>query len=341
MTMEPVPNTSTPTRRILCIDGGGIMGTHPAAFLASLEEDLGHPIGDCFDLIAGTSTGGILALGLGLGHTATELRDLYVERGPTIFGNTSGVRGPLTKIYRSVRRLYDSKHNADHLRAELQTVLQDKRIGDATTRLVIPAWDPHHRSVYIFKTAHHQRFKTDYKRLAIDAAMATAAAPTFFRQHRMPDNTGLLDGGVWCNNPIAVAVVEAITVLGWPADSLHILSLGCVNEVYTLPESPGIASIMSNLTRLFVSGQSHGALGMAKLLTGHEYEREAIFRVCPDAPAGFFQLDDTSKITQLCGMGASAARRERPRLERVFLHSRAEPFVPIYALNEETRYARA
>lgn len=339
--METVPKTSTPTRRILCIDGGGVMGTHPAAFLAALEEDLGYPIGRCFDLIAGTSTGGILALGLSLGYTAAELRDLYVHRGPAIFGSSSGVRGRLDQYFRSGRRLFGSKHKAEHLRTELEGILQDKRIGDATTRLIVPSWDPHHRSVYIFKTAHHRRLKTDFKRLAIDAAMATAAAPTFFRQHRMPDNTGLLDGGVWCNNPIAVAVVEAITLLGWPRESLRILSLGCVNEVYSLPESPGIANIMLDLTRLFVSGQSHGALGMAKLLTGHEYEREAIFRICPDVPAGLFKLDDTSKITQLCGMGASAARRERHRLEQVFLHSRAEPFVPIYALSEETRHACA
>ena len=60
-------------RRILSIDGGGIKGTMPAAFLAGLEEDLGQPIGCYFDLIAGTSTGGIIALGLGLGRTAREL----------------------------------------------------------------------------------------------------------------------------------------------------------------------------------------------------------------------------------------------------------------------------
>ena len=339
--MEGVPETSPPTRRILCIDGGGIMGSHPAAFLAALEEDLGYPIGQCFDLIAGTSTGGILALGLGLGHTAAELRDLYVHRGLNIFGDSNGIRGRFDQYFRSGRRLFGSKHKAEDLRGELESVLKDKRIGEATTRLMIPAWDPHHRSVYIFKTAHHHRLKTDYKRFAIDAAMATAAAPTFFRQHRLPDNTGLLDGGVWCNNPIAVAVVEAITLLGWPRESLRILSLGCVNEVYSLPESPGMANIMFDLTRLFASGQSHGALGIAKLLTGHEYERDAIFRVCPDVPAGLFSLDDTSKIAQLCGMGASAARRERHRLEQVFLHSRAEPFVPNYALSEETSHARA
>jgi hypothetical protein len=339
--MEGVPASSTPTRRILCIDGGGIMGTQPAAFLAALEEDLGHPIGECFDLIAGTSTGGILALGLGLGMTAKELLELYVDRGPTIFGGADGLRGRLDGFLRGGRHLFGPKHKAELLRDELQRVLRGKRIGHASTRLVIPAWDPHHRSVYIFKTAHHPRLKTDYKRFAVDAAMATAAAPTIFRQHRMPDSTGLLDGGVWGNNPIAVAVVEAIGLLRWPRESLRILSLGCVNEVYSLPESLGIATIWPDLTRLFLVGQSHGALGMAKLLTGHEYEREAIFRVCPDVPAGLFTLDDTRKIAQLRGMGASAARRERPRIEPVFLHSRAEPFVPIYSLSEENLDARA
>ena len=63
--MEGVPDKSIPSRRILCIDGGGIMGTQPAAFLAALEEDLGHPIGECFDLIAGVSTGGILDARIG------------------------------------------------------------------------------------------------------------------------------------------------------------------------------------------------------------------------------------------------------------------------------------
>ncbi len=73
-------------RRILCIDGGGIKGTQPAAFLAGLEEDLDEPIGRYFDLIAGTSTGGILAIGLALGIPAKTLLELYENRGPTIFG---------------------------------------------------------------------------------------------------------------------------------------------------------------------------------------------------------------------------------------------------------------
>ena len=72
-------------RRILTIDGGGIKGVFPAAFLATLEDELGGPVADYFDLIAGTSTGGIIAIGLGLGMTAKELLHLYREAGGRIF----------------------------------------------------------------------------------------------------------------------------------------------------------------------------------------------------------------------------------------------------------------
>lgn len=327
------PSSATPIRRILCIDGGGIKGTLPASFLASLEEDLDRPIGEYFDLIAGTSTGGILAIGLAMGIPARELLDLYVRRGPHIFGQSGGALANLVgDAWRRARHIVAPKHQADLLRAELVPVLGDRRIGDARTRLMIPAWDADHRGVYLFKTAHHPRLKTDYKRLAIDAAMATAAAPSYYKRHRTADDVGLLDGGVWANNPIALAVVEAITLLSWPAASLRVLSLGCVNEVYMIGEAPGWGSLAKDVARLFMDGQSHGALGMAKLLTGHEYEREAIFRICPDVPKNFFSLDDTRKVTQLKGMGASSARKERPRIKPVFLAGPAESFKPVHTL---------
>jgi len=333
MTPAASSQENPPIRRILSIDGGGIMGTQPASFLAALEEDLNHPIGDYFDLIAGTSTGGILAIGLAMGIPARELLDLYASRGPHIFGQSGGMLENLAgDLWRRLKHAVAPKHDAELLRKELVTVLGGRRIGDARRRLLVPAWDADHRGVYIYKTAHHPRLKTDFKRQAVDAAMATAAAPTYYRRHRTADDVGLLDGGVWANNPIALAVVEAITLLGWPAGSLRVLSLGCVNEVYMLGEAPGLGGLAFDVTRLFMDGQSHGALGMAKLITGHQYEREAIFRCCPDVPKGFFKLDDTRKITQLKGMGASSARKESSRLEPVFFSEPAEPFEPIYKL---------
>jgi hypothetical protein len=329
-------------RRILSIDGGGIKGTMPAAFLAGLEEDLGQPIGRYFDLIAGTSTGGIIALGLGLGRTAKELLELYERRGPVIFGedNADGKPpGRMRQAWRTLtatgRHVVGPKHDAAILARELKAVLNDDLIGQSQTRLVIPAWDADLRSPYIYKTAHHTRLQTDYRKTALDAALATAAAPTYFKRHRTADDIGLTDGGTWANNPTAIAVVEAITLLGWHPSDLRILSLGCLDEVYMLPESPGFAGLGLKVLNLYADGQSHGALGMAKLLTGHPYDGDRIYRISPSVPSGFFTLDDTTKIGRLKGLGMSEARKAKPHLTPIFFTQPADTFVPVYQLKEK------
>lgn len=83
------PIEASRVRRILSIDGGGVLGTFPASFLAELEEKIDKPIGSYFDLIVGTSTGGIIAIALGLGHKASEILELYEQHGPRIFGGVS------------------------------------------------------------------------------------------------------------------------------------------------------------------------------------------------------------------------------------------------------------
>lgn len=327
-------------RRILSIDGGGIKGTCPAAFLAAMEEKLPNPIGSYFDLIAGTSTGGILAIGLGLGLSAKELHGLYVERGPEIFGeskNRGKVLSWMLRCFRSARSFVGAKHDEAALKLILEQTLQGKRIGDAKTRLLIPAWDADLRSCYIYKTAHHERLTTDYKRLASDAAMATAAAPTYFRRHKTSDSIGLLDGGVWGNNPTGTAAIEAITLLDWPRDSLRILSLGCMDEVYMLSENPGKLLLglgKAGFLNLFMDGQSSNSMGAAKLITGHPHEGNRIFRYSPSAPAGFFKLDDTTKIERLSGIGASMARSAFPELQQTFFSRPAEAFQPCYEIEE-------
>ncbi len=239
-------------RRLLCIDGGGILGTFPAAFLAELEQHLEHPIRSYFDLIAGTSTGGIIGIALALGHSAEEMLGLYEDKGPKIFGQDRGPVGNFVgRRLREIRWLYRNKYDSEALRNALQEVLGDRRIGHARTRLVVPAWNPVAQSVYIYKTAHHPRLRTDYRSLAVDAALATAAAPTYFRQHITQREVGLLDGGVWANNPVAIAAVEAIGVLGWPRESLHVLSLGCLEESYAVPKSAGLGTLGARAIKFF------------------------------------------------------------------------------------------
>jgi len=331
MAIEAVTNTKK--RRILSIDGGGILGTFPAAFLAQLERHLPHPIGSYFDLIAGTSTGGIIAIGLAMGLPAAQLLKFYDERAPEIFGqNNHPLVNALLNRLRGLRSLYRPKYDSETLRTVLEAALPDKRIGDAKTRLIVPAWNPVAQSVYIYKTAHHARLKNDYKASAVDAALATSAAPTYFRRHIAQHDVGLIDGGVWANNPTAIAVVEAITLLGWPHESLHVLSLGCLNEAYTIPKFAGVGNLGLKALRLFMDGQSHGAMGIAKLLTGHGHERTAIHRIDHTVPYNAYKMDDARVIEDLKGLGHAKAREQQPTLETIFFDTPADEFMPVYRL---------
>lgn len=332
--MQDTGTTNSPAkRRILCIDGGGLLGTFPASFLAGLEEDLQEPIGRYFDLIAGTSTGGIIAIGLGLGLPASDILELYEKDGPWIFGQDSHpLINRIKRGWAGIRHIGYAKHNSDRLHEALTKVLHEQQLGESSTRLVVPAWSPSSRSVYIYKTAHHSRLRVDYKTKAVDAAMATASAPTFFRQHLTKNDIGLIDGGVWANNPIAIAVVEAITLLGWPPQCLHVLSLGCLDEVYTLPMAGGWGTFNKKLIKLLMDGQAHGAMGVAKLLTGDEHEREAIYRINHTVKYSDYGMDDARCIRELKGLGFERARDRLPAMRRVFLDAPAEPFTPCYSL---------
>ena len=319
-------------KRILTIDGGGIRGTFPAAFLANLERDLEHPpIGRYFDLISGTSTGGIIAIGLALNMTAVEILDLYENKGPAIFAQTrSGLSGWLARHFRSGRWLFwGPKYDAGPLRDALTESLGQHRLGEASTRLMIPAWHPK-TGVYIFKTAHHQRLKTDYKELAVDVAMATAAAPTYFAQHVTANDVGLIDGSLWANNPTGIAVVEAVATLGWPAQDLKVLSIGCLEDIKVVPKAYGVARHAPQLASLFMTGQSHGSLGIAHTLTGDSRDRKAIYRISPPAPDGFYTFDNTQRIRELKDLAISEARTQRSILQPEFFSAPAEKFVPKY-----------
>ena len=318
-------------RRILTIDGGGIRGIFPAAFLAELEEDLEHPIARYFDLIAGTSTGGIIALGLALGVSATDLKALYEEKGPAIFGQIrSGIWGLFAKGRFLGRWLWRPKYDADDLRRAVKGVFGARKLGDATTRLVIPAWHPQTQRAYLFKTAHHPRFETDYKELALDVAMATASPPSYFSEHRTTAGVGLVDGGLWANNPAGVAVVEAVGILGWPVDQIRVLSIGCLDEVSDTRKRYGVLRLARRLHGFFLRGQSQGSLGIAGALTGHPHSRQAVYRVSQPVPEGRFSLDNTGRSSDLIDRAVTEARQQKPKIKSEFFSEPAEEFLPYH-----------
>lgn len=319
--------------RILSLDGGGIRGVFPAALLARLEEHLEHPIGRYFDLIAGTSTGGIIAIGLGLGLPAREILKLYVEQGPAIFDQQHGtIENWVRRKARGAAHFWVTKHPSTPLRRALEGVLGHRMLGESQVRLVVPAWHPMLQRVYIYKTAHHPRLETDYKQPAIDAAMATAAAPTFLKPHMTESGVELIDGGVWANNPIGVAAIEAVGLLGWPADRLKILSIGTINEPGQLPKLRGKLPMAAAVTRLFMAGQSHSALGTAKIVTGDVHERKAIWRIDQTAPEGRYTMDNASQISEMRDRAFAEAREQLPELKRYFFDVPADPFVPFHKL---------
>ena len=195
--------------RILSIDGGGIRGIFPAAFLAGLEERYlgGSSVARHFDLIAGTSTGGIIALGLGAGHPAAALRDLYIRRGREIFPPQRG----FGRLFGTVRQCLRFRYSRDALTRALGETFGQKTFGESESRLCIPSFDGRHSDVYIFKTPHHPDYKQDGRERMSKVAAATSAAPTFFRPLEDGGYT-YVDGGVWCNNPTMVGLVDALAV---------------------------------------------------------------------------------------------------------------------------------
>jgi len=313
----------TGRRRILSIDGGGIKGVFPASFLATVEDTIGASAANYFDLIVGTSTGGIIALGLGLGFSATEILAFYERMGPQIFGATG-----LRQILNKVRQVGTSKYGHRELKASLESLFGERKLGESRTRLVVPSFNLETGEVHVFKTRHLARYDRDHKERVVDVALATASAPTFFPAHRSSSGIPLIDGGIWANNPTGFAVVEGVAVLGWPNDAIHVLSLGCTAQPFSISRARfhayGLGYWGIKAAELFMAGQSSASLGVAANLIGHEDVR----RVNPVMPAGRFGLDKVSEIRSLKGLGASEARKELPRLKVDFFDVPVEPFVP-------------
>jgi hypothetical protein len=187
--------------RVLTLDGGGMRGVFEAHVLAALEEAVGAPAARLFDLVAGTSSGGVIALGLATGKSAAEVASLYERHGPEIFRQT-----PLTRV----RRLFFSKYPRDRLDLALREELGDARLSSATTRVVVPAFSLVQRDIVWFDSgavAAAGRVKVAAgDPLARDVAAATSSAPTFFD----PAAGEWLDGGVGANDPTPYALALAL-----------------------------------------------------------------------------------------------------------------------------------
>jgi patatin-like phospholipase/acyl hydrolase len=299
--------------KILALDGGGIKGAFTAAVLAQLEHLSGRRIVDHFDLIVGTSTGGILAIGLGLGLSPAQLLDLYVERGSAIFPST----GLLADARGLLRQLFGPKHEQGDLRTVLAEYLGDKPFGASRSRLVIPSYEVVRGRINLFKTPHHPRHKFDHATPAVDVALATAAAPTYFNAASLPQRPGemYVDGGVWANNPVMVGLVEAIAFLDRQPDDIDVLSIGTTDEPrsFSAMKRAGVFRWNVGLIDLLMRGQAESSLALARHLVAGR-----VYRIDEMCPPGLYTLDGASAgtIQELQGRGRKRAS-EKEVLETV------------------------
>jgi patatin-like phospholipase/acyl hydrolase len=195
--------------KILSIDRGGIKGLYSASFLGNIEEHNG-PIADNFDMICGTSTGGIIALGLAIGMTAREIANFYEIKGPSIFPYINSLSRALAKGKQYIIR---SKYSDNELKKSLTEVFGTKRMKDIDRPIVlVPAVNLTNGDNIVFKTPHQPEFIRDPEHLLVDVALSTSAAPTYFPIAMMDTFEGaqLIDGGIWANNPALLGIIESL-----------------------------------------------------------------------------------------------------------------------------------
>jgi uncharacterized protein len=202
--------------KVLAIDGGGIRGLIPALVLAEIERRTGRAAGELVDLVAGTSTGAIIACALTRPDPlpAERIAAIYVEEGPRIFDRT------LLKRITSADGYLDERYESDGLLEALRRHLGTARLADASPALLLTAYDLQRRRALLLRR--------DDDLSMVDAAHASSAAPTYFEPVRVGDAT-LVDGGVFATNPAVCAYAEA-------AGELELLlSLGTGEHTRPLP----------------------------------------------------------------------------------------------------------
>ena len=334
--------------QILSLDGGGIRGAYSAAFLAETERLLGHPIMRHFDLVAGTSTGGIIATALAFGHPAEEIEELYREHGREIFAREHTVKVPLLAklLAWTLRRkvpdlasdpesLFEAKYSPAPLTKRLEALLGDRTLNEASVRLLLPSIDLTQGKTVVFKTPHLPGLVRDRKMRAVDVVLATSAAPTYFPPHVPHDGVAYCDGGLWANNPALVAYAEAVRISNlctrtdidpdFSPDDVLILSVGTGTHSYSIAppgKLTGLTFWGPELLNVIGASQSQGTDFQAQYLLDKRY-----MRVDFPVPDVSWKLDCVDIVEKLLHLGREAASAQWENVQKHFDHV-ASPMSP-------------
>lgn len=277
--MENMPssNKSQPFR-VLSLSGGGYLGLYSACVLEELEARVGEPLGRRFDLIAGTSIGGILSLALAFEVPMSTLKHLFLEHGPEIFPFSGHPTGAISRVLDMARSALGPKYSGEPLRAALLRHLGERTLGEAVHNVVIPAVNVSNGRTKVFKTPHGKTSLADSVILAVDVAMATCAAPGYFPSVRIGDAV-FADGGVYATAPDQIALHEAEHYLGVERDQVRMLSIGTATAGYVpreeVSEDAGAIAWLSEgrLVLTLISVQQQHVKAMMENKLGERYLR--------------------------------------------------------------------
>lgn len=230
--------TSETPFQALALTGGGYRGLFTARALEIMEQECGSHIAQHFDLICGTSIGGIVALAAAFEVPMSKVVSVFMDRGEDIFPPYTRPTGLGTLIdlwkHRSKPR-----YASDTLRSVITDLIpSDATLGDALHPVCIPTVNVTEGKPQVFKTRHIAEWRRDWKLKAVDVALATAAAPTFFELAQV-ENSRYADGGLYANAPDLVAVHEAEHFFDVPAEAIRLLSVGTTTQKYSVSHSAG------------------------------------------------------------------------------------------------------
>lgn len=315
--------------RILSIDGGGIRGILPLAMLARLERDHlgGRSIATCFDLVAGTSTGGIIALGLASGLTAAEILAIYIKRGGEVFPS----RGRVSQWLRGKAQYIVNRCDTPSLYKLIDEVVGDRPLWKSEVRLCIPAAETRRFEPFIFKTPHHPDYRLDWKEPMAHVAKTTSAAPGHFKPVVAAKGYEFIDGGVWANNPLMIAVADALACFDIKREQVKALSLGCGQTLYEMSGfRRRLGGLLSWSSLMFetMQIQSSNVVGQARLVIGGD--RVLRLDLPPQAsPIALWDWRRARNELPAAGEALIEAIGDIPSV--MFLKRPAAPYTPIYS----------
>ena len=316
--------------KVLSIDGGGIKGLYSARILEQFEQRFNCHIADYFDLICGTSTGGLIALGLSLKIPVSAISNLYYKRGKQIFRKRGNISSLLKQFF------LGSKYNNKELEKALQEMFGERTLADSHCLLCIPAFSLTDGRPFIFKYDHKEGcLSRDNKTKYVKVALATSAAPTFLPLVTIDtyDRKQFIDGGVYANNPTLIGVTEALRYFvgkDKKFQQLMVMSIGSLEpnpgRRFVTKHNRSVLDWNKDLIATFFEGQAYITSYIVETLAQHcdtpfDYVRIPGAALSPKQ-SQIINLDNTSReaLDIMSGKGRDQGLlyEKRPEVSKFF-----------------------